>query len=325
MKGILIEQFGGLEQLQYKELPVPQPKENQVLIKVAAAGVNYADIMTRKGQYHSAGHPPLTPGLDVAGTVVEVGAAVAHLRPGQRVIAFPDAGSYAQYTVAQENLTFPIPDEIDFETAAAFPTVGFTVYQLFKEVTRFQPGETILIHAAAGGIGTTALQVAQKLGARTIIGSVGHDSKKQLVRELGAHHVVNSRSPQYVQEVLQLTEGQGVDVILNSIAGTVLESDIGCLARFGRLAIFGHASGEAGSVRSTDLHSSCRSILGYSMGTNKKYRPETYPKPMAELIQWVKEGVIQPVVSQKLPLTEAAQAHELIENRMNQGKIILLP
>jgi NADPH2:quinone reductase len=325
MKGIQIHEFGGTDVLQYRELPIPQPGENQVLIRVAAAGVNYADIMTRKGVYHGAGHPPLTPGLDVAGTVIEVGSSVTSIKPGQRVVAFPDAGSYAEYTISQEALTFAIPDEVDFETAAAFPTVGFTVHQLLAEVTRFQPGETILIHAAAGGIGTTAIQVAKKLGAGLIIGSVGHDSKKDVVLELGAHHVVNSRSSDYVQQVLDLTNGQGINVILNSIAGSVFESDLGCLARFGRLAIFGHASGEAGSVRSTDLHSSCRSILGYSMGTNKKYRPETYRKPMMELMQWIKEGSIRPMISDKLHLSEAGKAHEVIESRMNKGKIILVP
>lgn len=325
MKAIEIREFGDRDVLQFTDLPIPQPQDHQVLIKVAATGVNYADIMTRKGIYHSAGHPPLIPGLDVAGTVVEVGSMVTTVQPGQRVIAFPDAGSYAEYTVAREHLTFILPEEVDFETAAALPTVGFTVHQLFTKVTCFQPGESILIHAAAGGIGTTAIQVAKKLGARLMIGSVGHESKKETVLSLGAHHVVNSRSRDYVQQVLDFTDGHGVDVILNSIAGTVLESDMGCLARFGRIAIFGHASGEAGSIRSTDLHSSCRSALGFSMGTYKQNRPEVFQEPMKELMQWIREGAIKPYISERFALSEAKKAHEIIEKRMNLGKIILIP
>ncbi|HZG73274.1 MAG TPA: alcohol dehydrogenase catalytic domain-containing protein, partial [Chondromyces sp.] len=165
MKAVLVTRFGSPEGLKYKEVPKPAPAPNQVLIRVAATSVNFADIMSRYGKYHNGAQPPFIPGLDAAGTIESIGSKVKNLRVGQRVIAFPKNGSYAEYIVADEALTFPIPDALSFDTAAACPIVSFTSHKLLADVARLEKGETVLIHAAAGGIGTTAIQLAKLLGA----------------------------------------------------------------------------------------------------------------------------------------------------------------
>jgi NADPH2:quinone reductase len=325
MKAVLVNEFGGPEVLVFKEVNNPNPVSNQVLIEVAAASVNFADITARQGLYHNVGKPPFIPGLDVAGTIVAVGENVQHLKVGQRVVAFPDAGSYAEFTIAREVLTYPIPDSVDFETAAAFPTVSITSYNLLANVARIQKGESVLIHAAAGGIGTTATQLAKILGAGTVIGTVSSDEKAKAALDAGADHVINYMNDNYAEKVNELTDGKGVDVILNSVAGDIFEQDLACLATFGRLAIFGHSAGKAGTVKSSDLHGSCRSVLGYSMGTNRKYRPEGLRESVKAVLNYVDEGKLKMVISKSFALEEAAAAHQWIESRKSTGKVLLKP
>ena len=171
-----------------------------------------------------------------------------NIYPGQRVIAFPQNGSYAEYVVANENLTFALPDEVDFQTAAACPIVSFTSYNLLANVARLQQGESVLIHAAAGGIGTTAIQLAKLLGAGTVIGTVGSEEKK-IALDAGADYVIGHQDEDFVEKVNELTNGEGVDVILDSISGTVSERSLKCLAYYGRLIHFGNASGEIGNFK----------------------------------------------------------------------------
>src|SRR4051812_19022037 len=170
MKAIMVHAFGGPETLRIDEQPDPQPGPGQVLIRVAATGVNFADIMARLGRYHGGSPPPFTPGLDVAGTITAVGDGVRELQVGQRVAAFPAGGGYAEQVLADPLLVYPLPDALDFDAAAAFPTIGVTAYNLLTICGRLQPGETVLIHAAAGGVGTTAVQLAKHLGAGRVIG-----------------------------------------------------------------------------------------------------------------------------------------------------------
>ena len=230
MKGILVEKFGGPEVLAYRDLDDPQPKANQVLIRVHSAGVNFADVKERIGAYHIKQPLPFISGLDVAGTVEAVGPKVKKLKAGQRVVAFPQGGSYCEFAVANEGLVFPIPDSIKDDTAAAFPLVAGTSYAMLSRIAGLQASEGVLLHSAAGGVGTTALQIAKHLGARPIITTVGSDSKKKLLEELGVEAVVNYRSENYVEKTLALTDGKGVDVILNPLAGEILERDLECLA-----------------------------------------------------------------------------------------------
>ena len=325
MKGVVVTRFGGPEVLEYREMEVPMPGPDQVLIRTKATGVNFADIKGRYGQMHGSAPPPYIPGLDVAGVVEVVGKDVTKVRPGDAVIAFPLTGSYAEYVVASEALTFPLPEGIDFETAAACPVVSLTSYMLLAHVARMAEGETVLIHAAAGGVGTTAVQLAKILGAKLVIGTVGSEVKKEVAKEAGADHVINYEQEDFVSQVLAVTDGKGVDVILDSIAGEVTEKSLKCLAMYGRLVNFGIASGTPGKVLTTDLHASCRSLLGFSLGTTRKERPHLLEEPAKKVLRLIAEGRLRMFIGQRFALAEAAQAHRFVENRLSTGKVLLLP
>ncbi|RFU64969.1 quinone oxidoreductase family protein [Peribacillus glennii] len=324
MKAVVITEFGAPEVLKYTEVEKPALGPKQVLIRVAATAVNFADIKARYGKYHGTGQPPFVPGLDAAGTVEAVGEGVKRIGAGDRVIAFPKNGSYAEYIVADEDLTFAIPDSIDFETAAACPTVSFTSYKLLADVGRLHPGETVLIHAAAGGIGTTAIQLAKVLGAKRVIGTVGNESKKAAALEAGADHVICYETEDFAAKVNELTDGQGADVILDSISGWVAEKSLACLAYYGRLVNFGNAAGGmVGQVKTTDLHSSCRSVLGFSLGTTRDRRPYLLQDTADQVLPYLADGRLQMKIGSRFPIEDAAKAHELMESRQSTGKILL--
>jgi len=324
MKAVVITEFGGPEVLKLIEMEQPSIGSQQVLIKVVATSVNFADIKARFGQYHGTGQPPFIPGLDAAGIVEAVGSEVQKVKVGDRVIAFPKTGSYAEYVVADEALTFVIPDQLDFDIAAACPTVAFTSYKLLADVARVQEGETVLIHAAAGGIGTTAIQLAKILGAGQVIGTVGNKSKISAAVDAGADHVICYETEDFAEKVNELTDGNGADVILDSISGWVTEKSLDCLAYYGRLVNFGIANGDVpGIVKSTDLHSSCRSILGFSLGTTRNRRPHLLQDTADKVLPYLADGRLQMKIGARYSLEEASNAHELIESRQSTGKVLL--
>ena len=325
MKAIVIEEFGGPEVLKLKEIDIPKVEANQVLIRVAVASVNFADIKTRKGEYHGAGKPPIIPGLDVAGVVEVVGSNVRSIKKGDRVIAFPSNGSYAEYTVADEKLTFPIADSMDFDMAAASPLVTFTTYNMLNQVARMKSGESVLIHVAAGGIGTTAIQMAKLLGAKQIIGTVGSDEKKSVAMNVGADLVINYNKESFSKVVNEATNGKGVDVILDSVGGDNFNESLECLAMYGRLVNFNSSSGSGGTVNTKQLHASCRAVLGYSLGTTLRNRPDMVQDTAEQVLPLLEQGKIKIVVSGTYPLEEAQRVHELIESRQSVGKFLLKP
>jgi NADPH:quinone reductase len=321
LKAVLVTRFGGSEVLEYREIEKPIPSQNQVLIRVAATSVNFADIMARSGNYHNAGQPPFIPGLDVAGTIEEIGSEVTKVKVGQRVIAFPKNGSYAEYVVADELLVFPIPNALDFDTAAACPVVSFTSYKLLADIAKLVQGETVLIHAAAGGIGTTAIQLAKLLGAGMVIGAIGSPEKAKAALDAGADHIISYEG--FAETVNQLTNGSGADVILDSLAGSIAEESLSCLAPYGRLVNFGNASGTPGNFATKDLHSSCRSILGFSLGTTRNKRPYLLQSAADAVLPYLSEGQLKMKISRKFALSEAAEAQAWVESRMSTGKVLL--
>ncbi|AZV66045.1 quinone oxidoreductase [Bacillus cereus] len=322
MKAIVVTSFGGPEVMKYTDVDIPAISEDQVLIRVVATSVNFADIKSRYGKKGNKALP-FIPGIDAAGIVERVGSQVKNIHPGQRVIAFPQNGSYAEYVVANENLTFVLPDEVDFQTAAACPIVSFTSYNLLANVARLQQGESVLIHAAAGGIGTTAIQLAKRLGAGTVIGTVGSEVKRKIALNAGADYVICHQDEDFVKKVNELTNGEGVDVILDSISGTVSEKSLNCLAYYGRLIHFGNASGEIGNFQTKDLHASCRSILGFSFGTTRKKRPELLQETANEVFRYLRDGSLKVKATKFFPLQDAGKAHEWVESRKSTGKVIL--
>ncbi|WP_429842905.1 quinone oxidoreductase family protein [Brevibacillus sp. FIR094] len=322
MKAILVTELGGPEMMKYTEVEMPTMSPTQVLIRVEMTSVNFADIKSRYGK-KGAAKLPFIPGLDATGVIEQVGTEVQSLKVGQRVIAFPANGSYAEYIVADESLTFALPDQISTETAAACPVVSFTSYQLLAKVARVAKGETVLIHAAAGGIGTTAIQLAKLLGAGRVIGTVGNEAKAELVSSAGADHVICNDREDFVEKVRELTDGAGADVILDSISGTVSERSLECLAWYGRLVHFGNASGEIGQIKTIDLHASCRSVLGFSFGTTRKLRPHLLQDTAKPVLEYLANGQLDIKIGKHFALEEAASAHAWVESRASTGKVLL--
>lgn len=324
MKAVVVTAFGRPDVLRYvdKEMPVPGPGE--VRIRTVATSVNFADVMARQGRYHAGGQPPFVPGLDVAGTVDELGEGVDAGWQGKRVVAFPSGGSYSEYVVAKVDLTYEIPENLDWHTAAGMLTVAVTSYELLTKVTQLAAGERVLVHAAAGGVGSVALQLARHLGASRVIGVVGSTKKMEFASTHGADVVIKAANGGFAEGVLEATERKGVDVILDSVAGDGFAENLRCLAPFGRIAAFGSASGKPGQVQTQELHGSCRSVRGYSMGTTRRLRPQTLRPSVDAVLGLAASGKLHVPVSARFPLEDCKKAHELLESRQSTGKIVLV-
>lgn len=325
MKAIYITKFGGPEVLELKKTAVPEIRSSEVLIEVHGASVNFADIKSRLGMYHGKGNPPFIPGLDVAGIVKAVGDKVEKVKVGDRVIAFPKNGSYAEFCVADVVVTYPIPEQISFDIAAACPVVAVTSYNLLANVANVIEGETVLIHSASGGIGMCSIQIAKSLGAKKVFATVGNDGKFPQVKQFGADEVFNYNDENLIEKVKEATDGHGVDVILDSMSGTVFEKSLEYLANFGRIVCFGNSIGEKATVITNDLHKTCRSVLGYSFGTELKLRPARLRDSVNKILNLIVEGKLKITISKKFKLEDAANAHRWIESRKNSGKVILIP
>ena len=323
MKGIHVTRYGGAEVLQYLDLPDPVPEAHQVLIRVKGASVNFADIKARSGKYHLGRQPPFIPGIDVAGIVIGVGNEVKKINIGDRVIAFPAAGSYAEKTIANENLTFIIPESISFKYAAACPVVAGTVTHMLSQIAHITESDNLLVHAAGGGVGSTAVKIAKAFGVQTVIGSIGSPWKETLVKEAGADAVINYVTSDYAQEIGRLTDGKGVDVILNPIGGTTIEQDLHCLAPFGRLILFGKLSNEDTHIPVEELFTANKSVIGFSFGHCRKFKPELARNTMNKVIELLKSSRIEVTVAKCFPMQQASAAHDFIESRKAIGKVVL--
>lgn len=324
MKAVLIDRYGEPEVLVYREVPVPEVPAGHVLVRVAVTNVNYADIHTRSGVYRRGETFPFVPGLEAAGTVVEVGKGVQGLAAGQRVVAFAAWGSYSELMLAQASLTYALPDTLPFRAVAGL-TAAVTAENLLQHVGLLTPEDTVLVHAAAGGVGSLCVQLARRYGAKQIIATAGSDEKVAFAEKLGAHHVINYRHEDFVPRVLALTDGRGADLILDSVGGEVSAQNVACLADFGRLLVFGQASGVPGKLATDGLYKQNRRVLGYSSGHLRKTRPEAL-RPAAEaVLGHLSAGALEIVVGATLPLRDAAEAHRLLEQRQVIGKVLLVP
>ncbi|WBL17055.1 quinone oxidoreductase family protein [Sutcliffiella sp. NC1] len=319
MKAIVQHEFGDADVLLYTDVEIPKLGENEVLIKAEYTSVNYADIKKRRGN-KGKGNFPFTLGLDVAG-VVEEASSDSKYRKGDRVIAFPKAGSYAEYVIANEQLVFKIPDTLSFEKAATMPTVSILSYMLSHEIGQVSENDVIVIHSAAGGVGSTLVQLASLAGVKHIIGTVGDLEKENYVKQLGAHSVFTYET--FASEVLQLTNEKGANVIFDSVAGEVTSKSLECLSLYGTLVQFGNSSGKAGSFKTSDVHSSCRNVKGFSLGTTRKHAPERLAPVAEKVIQLFAENKINLKIAEVFPLCKAADAHKLVESRQYEGKVLL--
>jgi NADPH2:quinone reductase len=323
MRAAVVSKFGGPEVLELTETQIPAPDSHQVLIRVHAASVNFADINARKGMYHLGKKPPFIPGIDCAGVVAAVGANVTNVDVDQKVVAFPAAGSYADFALAAENLVFPIPETLPYDLAASFPIVGGTSYHMLKAVAGLRQGETALIHTAGGGVGSTALNLARYLGASMVIGATRSRWKQAHIKKMGADAVVNLNSADLADKINSLTDSKGIDVVLNPIGGRTIQTDLEYLAPFGRLVLFGNLAAADDGPTISSLFTKNQSILGFSFGHYRQHRPEDIQNTMASVINLVAAGKIEMQIAKRIPLENVQQAHRVLENQEIIGKLIL--
>ncbi|WP_100407794.1 quinone oxidoreductase family protein [Bacillus solitudinis] len=319
MKAVIQNEYGDANVLLYTDVEIPKLGENEVLIKAMYSSVNYADIKKRSGNKDK-GKFPFILGLDVAG-IVEETSPHSLFSKGDRVIAFPKDGSYAEYVVAKQQLVFKIPNNLTFEKAATMPTVSFLSYMLLHEIGQVEKTDTIVIHSAAGGVGSVLVQLAKLAGVNKIIGTVGDLEKEKYVKNLGAHSVFTYET--FTNEVLKLTNNKGANVIFDSVAGDVSSKSLECLGLYGTLVQFGNSSGQIGTFKTSDVHSSCRNIKGFSLGTTRNHAPERLTSIAEKVIDLFARNKINLQVAKVFALSEVAEAHKLIESRKYEGKVLI--
>ncbi|MEU9545985.1 zinc-binding alcohol dehydrogenase family protein [Streptomyces mirabilis] len=327
MRAVEIQEYGGPEVLRVVETEVPAPGAGQVSIDVAYTGVNFADLKARADGYRVPALP-FVPGLEVSGRVRALGAGVTGLAVGQEVAALTQSGAYADVVVADAVTVFPLPPGVDLRTGATLPTVLPTAYALIHTVGRLQPGETVLVQGAAGGVGTVLGQLASAAGAGAVHGVVSSAAKAEYAREHGYDEVfITSSTPpsaSFVKEVREATDGRGVDLALDPVGGETLRASLDSLAPFGRLVSFGNASGaQPWQVGQPDLYPLALSVSGFSILTLAQTSPTELRTLTERAFQTVVDGVVSLPVTAEFALTDAAKAHRLMGTRTSTGKLLL--
>jgi NADPH:quinone reductase len=322
MKAVLIEKLGGPEVMKVAEVPKPEVKLGTVLIKVRAAGINFADTLFRQGQYLIQPQLPDTPGMEAGGEIDAVGAGVTNVKPGQRVAAI-GSKMYAEYALAPAAQVIPIPDSISFEHAAAFPIQVLTAWHLLHTAHHVGPGQTVLIHSAAGGVGIVAVQIAKAAGAR-VIGTVSSDSKAALAKEYGADDTINYATKDFADEANRLTGGRGVDLILDAVGATTMEKGFKCLAPFGHLILYGRAGGPPEPLNAFKLFERSTKVSGFTLYAVSPL-PDLMRRGIEESFKLITERKLKLLVGKSFPLAQAAEAHRFMESRQSTGKLVLIP
>jgi NADPH2:quinone reductase len=313
MQVIRIDEFGGPEVLQYLEIADPTPAEGEVVVEVARSGINFADTHSTRNDYLAAQSLPLIPGTEVSGRTAD----------GRRVVALLGSGGYAQKVAVPEAMLIPIPDEVDDDAAAGALLQGLTAMALVGRCARIEPGETIVIEAAAGGTGTLAVQIAKRAGAR-VIGLASSEEKRALVTELGADAVVDSRAEDLGEAIRAANGGERVDAVLHMSGGDAFDEEMGVLAPLGRMVVFGIASRDQRQVSTAALLRGSKSVIGFWLA-HLLARRELVAPMIGELLSALAAGDLEVRIGGVYPLSDAAQAHEDLIARRTTGKLLLDP
>ncbi|MCF8198799.1 MAG: NADPH:quinone oxidoreductase family protein [Sulfuritalea sp.] len=324
MKALICEAYGPIDTLVVTDILSPQPGPRQVLIEVRAAAVNFPDALMVQGLYQVKPPLPFTPGAEVAGIVKAVGDEVKHFKAGDRVIALVSTGGFAQECLAEMTRVMPLPPDMDFETGAALVLTYATSLHALKDCGHLQPGETLVVLGAAGGVGISAIEIGKAMGAR-VIAAASTDDKLELCRKVGADETVNYSTENLKDRITELTGGKGADVIYDPVGGPYTEPALRALAWRGRLLVIGFAAGEIPRIPLNLVLLKERSIVGVYWGDSTKHDPGGHIANLQQLNAWFAAGVIRPVVSETFPLAAAQEAIAKIANRQVKGKIVVLP
>jgi NADPH2:quinone reductase len=321
MKAIRVETIGGPEVLRFVDVPdLGKPGPGQALVRLKASGVNFMDVGHRRGTYPSPGPLPFTPGAEGAGLVEAVGEGVTAAKPGDRVAFTGVPGAYAEAVLADAQQLIHLPEGLSFEQGAAFPLQGITAHYLIHEYRKPKPGDIVLIHAAAGGVGGLLVQWARHLGA-TVIGTVSNEAKARAAKEAGAHHVVRYTQADFAVEVKRISAGHGADLILDGVGKSTFKGDLEAVAVRGHIVVFGGASGAADPVSPNTFMPNSFSVSGGGM-RNFVRTPAELQQRAHDVLAGLKEGWLKLKVA-TFPLAEAAKAHERLEGRETLGKLVL--
>ncbi len=321
MKAIRVHEFGGPEVMNLEDVPDLQPGSGQVVVRVHAAGVNPVESYVRIGTYANKPTLPYTPGTDAGGVVMSVGSGVKAVKAGDRVYTSgPNSGTYAEQVLCGEAQVHSLPGSVSLEQGAAMGIPYGTAYRGLFQRAEAKPAETVLVHGASGGVGSAAVQLARAAGM-TVIGTAGSEPGLALVKKEGAHHVLNHASDGYLDELMKLTDGRGVDVIVELLANKNLAKDLTVLAKKGRVAVIG--SRGTIEINPRDAMAREADVRGVTLMAASE---QEYKAMHAALVAGLENGTLRPVIGQRIPLAEAPRAHvEIMKPSGAHGKIVLLP
>ena len=322
MKGVIVNNPGGPEQLEITNLPSPQPQAGELLIEVHAAAVNRTDIVMREGKAGYATNPIL--GVEVAGTVIKVNGE-STFKVGDRVLGLVNGGGYAEYAVMPMDRAIPIPDSFSFAEAAAIPEVFLTAYQTLYWIGKLQQGETVLVHAGASGVGTAAIQLAKQISKATVIVTAGSAKKLDFCRELGADVLINYEEQSFDKEVLRATNGQGADVILDFVGADYWTKNLASIKKEGRWVLIGVLGGvKVEQMNLFALMSKCVQLTGTLLTPRSdEYKARLTQDFAANVLAYFDNSSIKPIIDTIFPLEKVSDAHIHMEENRNTGKIIL--
>ncbi|MDG5758617.1 NADPH:quinone oxidoreductase family protein [Natronococcus sp. A-GB1] len=323
MKAIEVTEYGDSDELEFVDRDVPEPDAGEVRIEIEAAGINFADVMQRRGVYPGGPEAPYVPGMEAAGTVDATGEGV-DLDEGDRVVTMLDRGGYAEYATANAQMLFPIPEGMSFEEAAGFPVQFLTAHSCLFGWGELEEGESVLIQAAAGGVGTAAVQLASNAGAE-VFGTASSEEKLEVAADLGCDHPIKYTETDFRETVEAETDGEGVNLVLESVGGDVFERSLDAMAHFGRMVTFGVASGEPASAENRRLLFENKSVRGFHLGQAAMHDPSRIMQAVPDLTEGFASGDLEVIVGESFPLEEAADAHRYIEDRKSSGKVLLKP
>ena len=314
MRAVQVSEFGGPEVLELIDAPEPEPGEGEALVTVARAGINFADTHQRRDEYLAKAELPFIPGGEISGTTED----------GRRVAAMLTGGGYAERVAVPEAALVPVPDGVSDDQAAAILLQGLTARTMLRTSGRVEPGESVVVGAAAGGTGTLTVQLARRLGAGRVIALASSREKRDLALRLGADVAVDNRSDTLKEDIIEANGGERVDVVLEMAGGAIFDACLSALAPFGRLVTFGIASGDSNTVNTRKLMQTSRSVVGFWL-MHLFTRPDELRAGVAELFEAIADGDLEIVIGGVYPLSEVARAHEDIAARSTQGKLLLDP
>ncbi len=323
MRAIVCHEWGSIDQLTLEDIDKPMPGDGEVLIRVEASAVNFADSIMVAGRYQTKPALPFTPGLETAGVVTECGPGVTEFAPGDRVMAILAYGGLAEYAIAKVAETFRIPSSMSFDEAGAFPVSYLSSHVAIRWLGRLEPGETMLVLGAAGGVGLTAVEIGKAMGAR-VIAAASSPEKLAVAREHGADELVNYTTENLTERVMELTFDKGVNVVYDPVGGALFDAALSATGWGGRILIVGFVGGVP-QISANRLLVKNRSAMGSSLRHFRWHEPQKMNQSVQELFQWYVEGKLKPCVSQSLPLEESVRAIALLTDRKAHGKVIVRP